>query len=48
MTGPDDGLVRLFDVEVEHARLFVVDPDDGVKMMSHRDILRLSPNEPSA
>ena len=31
------------DAEVEHPGLLMVDPHDGVKMMSHRDILRLYP-----
>ena len=49
MIGPDDGLVRLVDAEVEDPRLFVVDPDDGVEMIGHRDILRAIPRiEPSA
>ena len=37
---PDHRLVRLLDVEVEDARLFVVDPYDRMKMMGHRDPLR--------
>ena len=30
--------VRLVDIEVEDARLFVIDPDDGVKMMGHGEL----------
>src|SRR5271165_320468 len=35
----DDGLVRLFDVEVEDARFRVIDPHDCMKMMGHCDFL---------
>ena len=34
----DDGLVRLFDVEVKDARFRVIDPHDGMKMMGHCDL----------
>ena len=27
--------VRLVDIEMENARLLVIDPDDGVKMLGH-------------
>ena len=32
----DHGPVRLLDIEVEDARLFVIDPDDGVIVIRHR------------
>ena len=35
--GADDGLVRLFDVEMKDARFRVIDPHDGMKMMGHCD-----------
>ncbi len=35
----DDGLVGFLDVEVKDARLFVIDPHDGVKMPGHNDFL---------
>ncbi len=31
----DHPLVRLFDIEMENARLLVIDPNDRVKMLSH-------------
>ena len=37
---PDHRLVRLLDVEVEDAGLFVIDPYDRVKMVGHRNLLR--------
>ena len=36
---PDHSPVRLFDVEVENARPFVIDPDDGVIMIGHCGLL---------
>ena len=39
VTGADDRLVRLLDVEMEYARLFVIDPNDGVEMSGHRVFL---------
>ena len=45
---PDHRPVRLLDIEVEDARLLVIDPDDGVKMIGHSGSLRGLALDPTA